>query len=230
MKAYRFVLDNLEEITTGLAHTVVVNSKYTQKIYIDNFPLIQRWNMFQNKKPKILYPNINFDNFVQSKGFKMTLPELLNMKNLDPKTKIVTSLNRYERKKNINLALESFAQYLKLEDSNQNCLLVVAGGYDDRVIENIEHHLELVNLANKLQIIDKVVFLRSISNDQRLLLLQKTTALLYTPENEHFGIVPVEAMHMGCIVIACNSGGPLESIEHEKTGFLLKPQATLWAD
>ena len=171
MKAYRFVLDNLEEITTGLAHTVVVNSKYTQKIYIDNFPLIQRWNMFKNKKPKILYPNINFDNFVQSKGFKMTLPELLSMKNLDPKTKIVTSLNRYERKKNINLALESFAHYLKLEDSNQNCLLVVAGGYDDRVIENIEHHLELVNLANKLQIIDKVVFLRSISNDQRLLLL-----------------------------------------------------------
>lgn len=121
--------------------------------------------MFKNKKPKILYPNINFDNFVQSKGFKMTLSELLDMKNFDPKTKIVTSLNRYERKKNINLALESFAHYLKLEDSNQKCLLVVAGGYDDRVIENIEHHLELVNLANKLQIIDKVVFLRSISND-----------------------------------------------------------------
>ena len=64
MKAYRFVLDNLEEVTTGMAQTVVVNSKYTQKIYIDNFPLIQRWNMFKNKKPKILYPAINEKNFV----------------------------------------------------------------------------------------------------------------------------------------------------------------------
>ena len=135
----------------------------------------------------------------------------------------MTSLNRYERKKNINLALESFAEYLKLPNSDQNCLLVVAGGYDERVIENIEHHLELVNLANKLNIIDRVCFLRSISNDQRLLLLKNTDVLLYTPENEHFGIVPVEAMHIGCIVIACNSGGPLESIEHEKTGFLLSP-------
>ena len=35
---------------------------------------------------------------------------------------------------------------------------------------------------------------------------------------------------MGPIVIACNSGGPLESIEHDATGFLLKPESKLWAD
>ena len=29
MKIYRFFLDNLEEITTGMSHTVVVNSKFT---------------------------------------------------------------------------------------------------------------------------------------------------------------------------------------------------------
>ena len=72
------------------------------------------------------------------------------------------------------------------------------------------------------------MFLRSISNDERLLLLENTSVLLYTPENEHFGIVPVEAMHMGCVVIACNSGGPLESVDHEKTGFLLSPDTEEW--
>ena len=67
--------------------------------------------------------------------------ELLDYKNeMDKNTKIITSLNRYERKKNINLALQSFAEYIKLPNSNQNCVLVVAGGYDERVIENIEHH------------------------------------------------------------------------------------------
>jgi alpha-1,3/alpha-1,6-mannosyltransferase len=35
-------------------------------------------------------------------------------------------------------------------------------------------------------------------------------------------------MLIGCIVIACNSGGPLESIDHEKTGFLLSPDEDLW--
>ena len=49
---------------------------------------------------------------------------------------------------------------MKIPNSDQNSLLVVAGGYDERVIENIEHHLELVNLANKLQIILARVLLR----------------------------------------------------------------------
>ena len=139
-------------------------------------------------------------------------------------------MNRYERKKNINLALQSFAEYLKLPNSDQNFVLVVAGGYDERVIENIEHHLELVNLATGLGITEKIVFLRSISNEQRILLLRNTNILLYTPENEHFGIVPVEAMYMGCIVIACSSGGPLESIANNKTGFLLESKPKVWAD
>ena len=63
-----------------------------------------------------------------------------------------------------------------------------------------------------------------------MLLLRNTNILLYTPANEHFGIVPVEAMYLGSVVIACNSGGPLESIVNEKTGFLLKPKANLWAE
>jgi alpha-1,3/alpha-1,6-mannosyltransferase len=62
------------------------------------------------------------------------------------------------------------------------------------------------------------------------LLLKNTSVLLYTPENEHFGIVPVEAMHLGCIVVACNSGGPLESIDDQMTGYLLEPKPQLWAE
>ena len=56
---------------------------------------------------------------------------------------------------------------------------------------------------------------------ERCSLLKHSLCLLYTPENEHFGIVPVEAMYCQTPVIACNSGGPLESVENNKTGFLL---------
>jgi alpha-1,3/alpha-1,6-mannosyltransferase len=60
------------------------------------------------------------------------------------------------------------------------------------------------------------------------LLLENTGILIYTPENEHFGIVPVEAMYMGAVVIACNSGGPLESVDDCKTGYLLSPDSEEW--
>lgn len=42
-------------------------------------------------------------------------------------------------------------------------------------------------------------------------------------QDEHFGIVPLEAMAAQKPVIACNSGGPVETIRHEVTGFLCDP-------
>ena len=56
----------------------------------------------------------------------------------------MTSLNRYERKKNIHLALESFGYYIKNNnDKIKDAILVIAGGYDTRLAENVEYHLEL---------------------------------------------------------------------------------------
>jgi len=153
------------------------------------------------------------------------------------KTNVLTSLNRYERKKNIPLALKACADFMNRTEKatgkkkeEQDTVLVIAGGWDPRVVENVEHEKELRNLAKELDLTDNVVFLKSISNDQRLLLLENTKVLLYTPENEHFGIVPVEAMHMGCIVMACNSGGPLESVDDGKTGYLQEPKPELWGE
>ena len=42
-------------------------------------------------------------------------------------------------------------------------------------------------------------------------------------QDEHFGIVPLEAMAAYKPVIACNSGGPVESIKNGVTGFLCDP-------
>jgi len=35
---------------------------------------------------------------------------------------------------------------------------------------------------------------------------------------------------MGPIVLACNSGGPTESIKHKETGFLLNPSPDEWTE
>lgn len=42
-------------------------------------------------------------------------------------------------------------------------------------------------------------------------------------QDEHFGIVPLEAMAAHKPVIACNSGGPVESVKDGETGFLCDP-------
>lgn len=62
--------------------------------------------------------------------------------------------------------------------------------------------------------------LPSFTTPQRAHLLAACVAVVYTPPNEHFGIVPLEAMAHRCPVIACNSGGPCETVEAGSTGVL----------
>ena len=50
--------------------------------------------------------------------------------------------------------------------------------------------------------------------------------MLYTPTNEHFGIVPVEAMYCERPVIATNTGGPLETVKNEVTGYLVQANSS----
>jgi len=79
-----------------------------------------------------------------------------------------------------------------------------------------------------------VIFILNFTTAQRqhLLLSSQALLLLYTPTNEHFGIGPIEAMACGVPVLACASGGPMESIidGDERTGWLRKPDEEEWAD
>ena len=83
----------------------------------------------------------------------------------------------------------------------------------------------------------RILFILNFTTAQRTALLRNPTtlALLYTPANEHFGIVPVEAMACGLPVLACDSGGPTESVVSdsnpvERTGWLKTPDPQVWAN
>ncbi|KAI6653994.1 Alpha-1,3/1,6-mannosyltransferase ALG2 [Oopsacas minuta] len=160
-----------------------------------------------------------------------TIPSILpsNLEGIYSKESIIfLSLNRFECKKNISLAIRAFdllspqshSTLSLTHDQWARCVLVIAGGYDERVSENIRYYSELSHLSVTLGLDAKVYFLRSISSDVKLFLLANSFALLYTPEFEHFGIVPIEAMYMNLPVIAHNSGGPKETIISGKTGIL----------
>jgi alpha-1,3/alpha-1,6-mannosyltransferase len=117
--------------------------------------------------------------------------------------------------------------------------VVFTGGYDPRVHENVSYHTELVQLATSLKLKSttsknvvtalgvpddiEVLFLLSIPNSLKDALLKSARLLVYTPSNEHFGIVPLEAMLAGTPVLAANTGGPLETIVDGVTGWLCPP-------
>jgi alpha-1,3/alpha-1,6-mannosyltransferase len=108
------------------------------------------------------------------------------------------------------------------------------------VVENVVYHKELVGLAESLGLksvttrtivtaltIPKdvdVLFLLSVPNTLKDMLLSSARLLVYTPSNEHFGIVPLEAMLAGLPVLAASTGGPLETVVEGETGFLCPPE------
>lgn len=75
----------------------------------------------------------------------------------------------------------------------------------------------------------RVRFLPSFTDAQRSALLAACTAVVYTPQHEHFGIVPLEAMASARPVVAVNSGGPTESVVHGRTGLLCEPTPEAFA-
>lgn len=138
------------------------------------------------------------------------------------------SINRFERKKNLGLAISAFALLRSVVskqhgDALQEASLTVAGGYDKRLKENVEYLEELKRLAAFEGVSEHVKFVTSCSSSERNDLLSNCLCVLYTPKDEHFGIVPLEAMAAHKPVIACNSGGPVETVMNEVTGFLCDP-------
>ncbi|TFK62474.1 alpha-1,3-mannosyltransferase ALG2 [Pluteus cervinus] len=250
---YRLPMDWLEEVTTRQADVLLANSKFTARVFQTYFKSI-------NRTPTVVYPGINLEAY--NAKVDKTDPNIVAVTSSHP---TLLSLNRFEKKKNAALAIQAFA-ILRSQLSKpefKNLRLVLAGGYDPRLEDNMLTLYSLIDLAKSHSLSYNVItpssdspvkipplnmtpddpnvlFLLNFTTSQRTALLRSpsTRALLYTPANEHFGIGPVEAMSCGVPVLACDTGGPTESIldpgssttsRNERTGWLRPPQPEVWA-
>ncbi|KAL0947670.1 hypothetical protein HGRIS_013758 [Hohenbuehelia grisea] len=243
-RIYRFPMDWLEEITTGQADIILANSNFTARVFRSYMSSIATL-------PRVVYPGINFTAY--ESAVDLGDPDITSITSDQP---TLLSLNRFEKKKNAALAIESFGALKSRRDSSK-LRLVLAGGYDPRLEDNMMTLAGLIDVAKASSLTFNIVtpssskitvppfnctrtnpdilFLLNFTTAQRTALLtaKSTLCLLYTPANEHFGIGPVEAMFCGIPVLACNSGGPTESIVDspldERTGWLRQPDKEVWA-
>ena len=219
--AYRAVIDYGERAALRCASQVVCNSNFTKDVFCKSFPSI-------GIMPKVVYPCISRTDLDANQIAKVD--ELRKSEDSFRDKRILLSINRFERKKNIALAIDAFALLHHSNIDTTQLTLVVAGGYDERVKENIEYYEELRQLARKHGVQNHVKFKRNIDAAERDRLLKHALAVLYTPRNEHFGIVPLEAMAAGVVVIAVNNGGPTESVRNSVTGFLCEDNTESFVD
>lgn len=248
-KLYRLPYDYIEQITTLAADCICVNSKFTLSVVEQTFNNLYK----KHKTIHIVYPATDTNKFdlLQQQYDEITKNNNSNnssnnndepLLQLSSDTILFTSINRYERKKNIQLCISSLVELRNKYNNNttqyNKIKLIIAGGYDTLNNENVEYLPELQQYATQHNITysnypvmtGQIIFMINVTDLQKYILFNRSLCILYTPANEHFGIVPIESMYNNCCIIACNSGGPTESIVHNETGYLCKNTATDFAN
>ncbi len=113
--------------------------------------------------------------------------------------------------KNVELAVEAMRT---AHARGSRSRLVVAGAVDEK---SRDYAAELARRAGDLPI-----SFEHDPSDERLMHLYRTCqAVVFTPRNEDFGIVPLEAMASGAPVLAVDAGGARETIVDGESGWLL---------
>ena len=106
---YRGPFDWLESWSTGCSDTIVVNSKFTKSVFGQAFPSLK------HREPGVIYPCVD----TQAGELDEDVQPLWGDK------KVLLSINRFEKKKDVGLAIRAYAGLSPGE--RKNTRLVIAG-------------------------------------------------------------------------------------------------------
>lgn len=122
--------------------------------------------------------------------------------------------------KHIELAVDAMRI---LAATNMDATMVVAGAVD---VKSEPYLAWLLERAQGLPI----EFEPDPGDDRLAELYRTSVALVFTPRNEDWGMVPLEAMASRLPVLAVDAGGPRESVLHGRTGWLLPDDPAAFAE
>tara|TARA_Y100000816_G_scaffold49491_1_gene31386 strand:- start:757 stop:1911 length:1155 start_codon:yes stop_codon:yes gene_type:complete len=192
------------------SHLIIAGSNFIFSHINENY------SKYLNPKKKflVIFRGINTDYFNKKKIKETDEQKLIKKWNIDKEKKIFLLPGRLTPWKGQEMFIESLSR-LKNSQPNKKFTAIILGGDQGRKI----FKKKLQRLVEQHRLIEEVIF---IDNFNIMPLAYKISDVIFScsVEPEAFGRVSVEAQAMEKPIIASNIGGSLETIKHEKTGFL----------
>jgi glycosyltransferase involved in cell wall biosynthesis len=151
---------------------------------------------YYKTKSDVIYPGVDINyiyNLIKNPEITTKLPFSYYM-----------FIGRIEEGKNIELLLRLIKEYPKYK------FIVVGSGSRLSYFKN-----QMINCLN-------VIWLGSTTDLEKFNLLNNANGLIFTSKDEPFGVVVIEALSLGCPVLAFDKGGPKEIILDNDMGILVE--------
>ena len=197
-----------------IAFATLVNIfKFVEKLTVPKIEFIfanskltqQRIKKYLNRDAEVLYPGVDYKSFYfKEYGDFFFYP------------------SRIAPEKRIELAILAFKEF---EKYNKNLKLVIAGSL---ALERKEHVEYFKFLKRVIKNDERIKLFTNISEKEMKHLYATCYSVVFTPINEDFGLVPLEANSSFKPVIAINEGGPKETIKNNLNGFLVNNEKELF--
>ncbi|XGW35752.1 hypothetical protein V3C99_019162, partial [Haemonchus contortus] len=214
---YSSLIGVIEEHLFQHTDVIMVNSHFTASQFSRVMPRIEK------SKIRVVYPPCDVDSIVISAEKPMSRRDR-------PQNDVYVfmSMNRFWPEKRLDIIIEAASL---LKKRGYKFLVQLAGSVMPHIPESRIYYELLQKMTRDLDVEDVVEFIPSPSECQKFELYRKCDSALYTPPNEHFGIVPIEALDQRRPVIVCDSGGPAETVIEDVTGSkIMKPTGELLAE
>jgi glycosyltransferase involved in cell wall biosynthesis len=168
-----------------------------KKVFANSENISARLDYYMDVDAEVLYQGVNTDDFYSEEAQTFFFYP-----------------SRITRSKRFEMAIEAFG---KLDLMYRGKVELVIAGFLDRNNSDDVRYFEEITFASK----DGMHILPGITDAQMKKLYATCISAIYTPKNEDFGLVPVEAAASGKPCIGINEGGLKETIIDGGTGFLV---------
>ncbi|KAL3118785.1 hypothetical protein niasHT_002622 [Heterodera trifolii] len=201
---YAYLMGLVEGRLFEYVDIVLVNSEFTGRQFRQVMPTVS------DAKIRVVYPPCDVD------SLRCAWVRPISRADRPPNERyLFLSMNRFWPEKRLEIIIEAAAE---LKRRGLRPRIQMAGSVMPHIPESRIYYQELQSHCKQLELDDLIEFLPDPTDERKFELYRQCDSVIYTPPNEHFGIVPIEALEQRRPVIVNNSGGPAETVLEDITG------------